>query len=123
MDTQPCIDGRGAGGCGWVNIDKQLRGQDGCAGTKFGKEHKMRTEINERGRGMTKEARTGTDHRESACRKSSRKPNTKHGAAQLSTTDTCAISKSAQSQGYGQFQHTECNHMEARGQRHSRKVP
>lgn len=39
----------------------------------------------------------GIDHRESACSKSSRKPNTKHGTTQPSTTDTCA-STSAQSQ-------------------------
>lgn len=71
---------------------------------------------------MTEKARMGIDHRESACSKSSRRPNTKHGATQLSTTDTCAASTCPQSQASGQFQHTECI-TGRRGQRNSRTVP
>lgn len=50
------------------------------------KEHKMRTEINERGRGTTGKAGMGRGHQEPERSKSSR-ANTKRGATQLSTTD------------------------------------
>lgn len=79
MDTQPCADGRVAGGCGWINTDNSCMDKMAGQVPSLEKKHKMRTEINERGRGMTEKARMGTDHQESVCSKSSRKPSTKHG--------------------------------------------